>query len=162
MIQKLQNNALLVVGLLLVAVGYVGPKLTNINLVNNNCDINFVIEEPYDPELLELSKPVIEALKGSGGDGKKLAALYHDLSTLISLADEEIIVTTQEIREANSLAGKMLQLNIKDKYPGLAEAANNMVVSYIGDDNILLSDELRAKSVNVFKALSWACNEGSK
>lgn len=161
MIQKLQNNVLLVIGLLLVAVGYVGPKLTNINLVNNN-EINFVIEKPYDPELLELSKPVIEALQGSGDDGKKLAALYHDLSTLISLADEEIIVTTQEIREANSLSGKMLQLNIKDKYPGLAEAANNMVVSYIGDDNILLSDELRAKSVNVFKALSWACNEGSK
>jgi hypothetical protein len=56
----------------------------------------------------------------------------------------------------------MLKLNIKDKYPNLAEAAQDLVTTGIGDDDILLTEELREKSAESFRALSWAFYQGSK
>ena len=35
-------------------------------------------------------------------------------------------------------------------------------VAAVGDDNIVLSTELRAKAVDGFNALAWAYNEASK
>lgn len=118
------------------------------------------IAKPTDPVLLELATPVIEALNGSGQDGLKLASLYNDLATLIEINDD-IIKNTEEIREANKIAGHMSKLDLKSKYPNLGIAANNMIIKYIGDENAALSDELRTKSVNAFRALAWACKEGS-
>ena len=66
------------------------------------------------------------------------------------------------IREVNSVAGKMLRLDIKDKYPNLAELAKDLVVTNIGDDDVILDEELRLKAVEAFRALSWAFWEGSK
>jgi hypothetical protein len=37
-----------------------------------------------------------------------------------------------------------------------------MIVSVVGDDQIPLTTELRAKAIDSFMALAWACNEGSK
>jgi hypothetical protein len=48
------------------------------------------------------------------------------------------------------------------KYPDLAEACNSVVVAGIGDEDIVLDKETRKKAVDTFKALSWACYEGSK
>ena len=76
--------------------------------------------------------------------------------------DDKVISDTASIKEANSLAGKMLRLNIKDKYSGLAEAAKDVVVSGIGEDDVSLDDDLRQKAVESFRALSWAFYEGSK
>jgi hypothetical protein len=55
----------------------------------------------------------------------------------------------------------MSRLDLKGKYPNLSEAANNMIIKYIGNENAALSDELRTKSANAFRALAWACKEGS-
>ena len=76
--------------------------------------------------------------------------------------DDKIIVDTSSIKEANSIAGKMLRLDIKGKYPDLAEAAKDVVDTGIGDDDVLLSPELRTKAAESFRALSWAFYEGSK
>ena len=56
----------------------------------------------------------------------------------------------------------MLKLDIKGKYPDLASTAENLVITAIGKDNVFLNKELRSGAVNGFKALAWACNEGSK
>ena len=56
----------------------------------------------------------------------------------------------------------MLKLDIKGKYEDLPETAQALVLEAIGDDNVLLNKELRAKAVEGFKALAWACYEGSK
>ena len=56
----------------------------------------------------------------------------------------------------------MLKLDIEGKYDGLAEAAGDLVASSIGKDEVVLDDDLRAKSVEAFNALSWAFYEGSK
>lgn len=85
------------------------------------------------------------------------------MATLIELdGQDKIIANTTAIREANSLAGKMLRLNVKDKYPNLAEAARDVIVYNIGEDDIVLDEETRDKAVQAFRALSWAFYEGGK
>lgn len=145
---------------------FIGIGLIVFSLFSNNFSFPILgsqsidIPAPTDPVLLELAGPVTSALNGSGEDGLKLASLYNDLATLIDINDE-IIKNTEEIREANKIAGRMSKLDIKGKYPNLSEAANNMIIKYIGDENAALSDELRSKSVSAFRALAWACKEGS-
>ena len=50
----------------------------------------------------------------------------------------------------------------KDKYPNLAEAARDVVVYSIGEDDVVLDSETRTKAVQSFRALSWAFYEGGK
>jgi len=149
---------LLVFGVLLIVFGLVTPNIGRLSILNNS---NAVYTKPSDVKLLELTNPVITALKDGGSDALALANLYNDIATLIEI-DQDVIKNTEEIREANRISGHMLNLGIKDKYPNLGEAANNLVVSYIGDDNAALSPESRKKGVDAFRALAWACNEGSK
>ena len=56
----------------------------------------------------------------------------------------------------------MLKLDIKGKYPKLAKAAEGLVIASIGDDSVMLDDKLRQGAADGFKALAWACYEGSK
>jgi hypothetical protein len=44
----------------------------------------------------------------------------------------------------------------------LASAAKAVIVSSIGDDNVPLNKDLRAKAVDGFRALAWACDQGAK
>lgn len=155
--QKL-NNILLILGVGLLLVGLFGSSFSGLSINTNNLT---TFEKPTNAQLIELSQPVTLALDNGGNDAVILANLYNDLATLISL-DQDVIKNTEEIKTANSLTGYMLKLNMKDKYPNLAESSNKMVISYLGDDNAVLSPELRQKAVEVFKALAWACNEGAK
>jgi hypothetical protein len=120
-----------------------------------------------DSNIRAQADELVALLKSFGSSAKddslRLRDLYLDLSTLVSLDGEnQIVKNTEEIRQANSLAGVMLRLDIKDKYANLAKEAKDVMVSAIGDDQVLLSAELRTKAVDGFKALAWACNEGSK
>lgn len=149
-------NPLLIVGIGLIVFSLLSSNFSFPSLGSQSVDI----PKPSDPVLVELASPVILALNGAGEDGNKLSNLYNDLATLIEINDD-IIKNTEEIREANRIAGKMSRLDLKGKYPNLGEAANNMIIKYIGDENAALSDELRSKSVSAFRALAWACKEGS-
>lgn len=149
---------LLVLGGLLILIGLVSPNLGKLSILDNS---NAKYVKPSDPALLQLAESVVASLDNGGEDALALANLYNDIATLIEI-DQDIIKNTEEIREANRISGNMLNLGIKDKYPDLGESANKLVVSYIGDDNAALSPELRKKSVEAFRALAWACREGSK
>jgi len=164
----MNNKILLIIGGILLFFGLVQP---NIGLPINNKPINnpiVVITPPADNDVKELCKPIIESLKNGPQsrkqDAQRLSDLYMDLATLIELdgADTEVIKTTEEIRQANSLTGVMLRLNIKGAYPGLSEASQALLSSQIGSDMVTLDSDLRNKSVDAFRALAWACNEGSK
>jgi hypothetical protein len=86
-----------------------------------------------------------------------------DLATLIELdGEDEVIRTTEEVRQANSLTGLMLRMNIKDKYKELSKSLNDVIVVGIGEDIIPLDADLRAKAAESFRALAWACSEGAK
>lgn len=168
----MNNKVLLAIAAVLIFIGVTKPDLSSINIPlggNPVCDIeNYVIDAPADDNLLEKARVILEILKSSDDSTKrsdciKLSALYADMATLISLDQQDTVISdTSSIKEANSLAGKMLKLNIKDKYDGLAEAAKGLVVSAIGEDDVVLDDNLRQKAVDAFRALSWAFYEGSK
>lgn len=166
----MQNKVILGIGIVLVLIGFFKPDLNNIPVSPSKPDVtleSYAVDAPSDPDLLEKAKLVTEVLQKSDdstrkSDCLKLSALYLDLATLISLDDTPAITDTASIRAANSLAGRMLRLNIKDKYPNLAETSRDLIVAGIGDDDIVLSSELREKASESFMALSWAFYEGSK
>lgn len=163
------NKILLILASILLFIGLVKPDLSKlIPGVNSNPKIvnTIKLEAPTDEAVLAQCDEVIKALSEDNDratDGKRLSSLYSDLSELISLDDKnEVIRNTEEIRQANRLSGIMLQMDIKDKYPSLAEANEKLIILNIGDDNIPLTKDLRAKAVQAFRALAWACYEGSK
>lgn len=163
------NNKKLLLGLagLLIVLGLTKPDLSNILHPRPSSVVDVLeLSAPSDSEVKsaaeEVSK-VLSAVSDHKYDARKLRDLYLDLSRLIELDGEDLVVkNTEDIRQANSLAGAMCKLDIKGKYPKLAETAKKVVVLSIGDDQIILSPELRVKAVDAFKALAWACNESSK
>lgn len=164
-----QTKLLLLVGGLLVAIGVLKPDLSKI-IPNNNPVVvvdSVKLKAPTDPDLRDKAEKVTEALsQGSSSsryDASKLRDLYIDLATLIELdGEQEVVKNTEEVRQANSLSGVMLRLDLKGKYENLAVACNNVIIGAVGDDNVNLTPELRTKTVDAFMALAWACNEATK
>jgi len=163
----MNNKVLLGIGVVLLLLGFFKPNL-NFPISNPNPDTAIVVvTPPQDKELKDKCQLVIDVLSNGSKDRKKdgvrLSDLYMDLATLMELdSEDEVVKTTEEVRQANSLCGAMLRMNIKGKYPGLADAAKTIIVSQIGDDIVPLDSDLRKKSAEAFRALAWACNEGSK
>lgn len=166
----MKDKIVLGLGALLILLALVKPDLSWIKPVDKvPVSVDVVVIENVDSETQQAVKPVVDALKAGPSDrqvdGKRLASLFNDMATLISLdGQDQVVKTTEDIRQANSLAGNMLKLNMKEKYPDLKKSCEDYVKSVIGDDEQLLDGEtgLRDKAVKVFKGLAWACNEGSK
>jgi hypothetical protein len=160
------NKALLGLGIVLILIGLYKPNLTQFNAPVCSSIENYITEPPTDENLKSKCDLVVESFVNGGSDrkqdAKKLSSLFYDIANLIEIDVEEVVKNTEEIRQVNALAGPMLKLNIKDKYPNLSVNTNNVVVSCVGDDNVLLDKNLRVKAVEAFRALSWACYEGSK
>jgi hypothetical protein len=161
-----QKNILLGLAALLIVVGLLKPEFSNILGPNKPAVVDVLeLPEPTDLAVKKEADDVVALLKEAGAksDARRLRDLYIDLAKLVELdGEDEVIKSTEEIRQANSLTGVMLRLDIKGKYPNLAKEAKEVVVASIGDDQILLSKELRAKAVEGLNALAWACNQGSK
>jgi len=168
----MNNKWLLALAIGLIYIGIAKPDLSFINIPSNSnsvcAEANYVTDAPSDDNLLALARSVTDIVKDSDdstrrSDCSRLSSLYADMALLIELDDQDKVISdTANIREANSIAGKMLRLNIKDKYPGLAEAAKVLVSSEIGTDDVVLNEDMRVKAVSAFRALSWAFYEGSK
>ena len=158
------KNILLCIAAALIAIGLFKPNFDSL-LSKPQPVSNVIFVEPKE-EYKEYVSEVISALSSDPDrkiDGKRLAGMSNDIATLISLDGEnEAIKNTEEIRQINKLIGPMLKLDIKGKYPKLAQASQNLIVSAIGDDAVLLDKELRIKSSEAFQALAWAYNEGAK
>lgn len=162
----MNKNLLLVLAGILILIGIIKPDFSSLYCESRGSSV-VSVEKPTNSKVLEACSKVIDALKDGPSsrksDGLRLASLYSDMATLISLdGEDQVINSTEEIRQANKIAGILLQLDIKGKYPDLAEAAKRVVVASVGDSDVLLDDKLRTGAVNGFKALAWACKEGSK
>ena len=165
----MNNKVVLIVAGLLILLGISKIDLKGLNpLANNKPAVVDVMEltAPSDENVKKEAQDVVDLLKKSGGnknDFKKLRDLSLDLGRLIQLDGEDTVIkNTDEIRQANSIAGVMLRLDVKGKYPTLAKEAKEVIVSSIGDDNVNLTPELRVKAVDGFSALAWAYNEATK
>ena len=160
----MNNKTLLIIlAVVLLLIGIFKPNLGVV--VPNNGPVPVVnVVEPNDPELKAACLEVAKILqKGGSADALRLSSLYSDIGDLIALDGEnEVVKNTEEIRQTNKLSGLLLRLDIKGKYEGLAEAAEKVIVTGIGSDDVSLDKDLRSKAVTSFKALAWACKEGSK
>jgi hypothetical protein len=165
------NKVLLAIGAVLVVVGFVKPDLNNIipnpSPTPSPVVPSFEISEPENPSLKEAALEIAEILKNGGenhkNDALALSNLYADIAKLVSLDNEnEVVRTTNELREVNSVAGSLMNLGLKGKYPNFASKARELVVSVLGDDIAVLSADSRAKAVEAFEALAWGCYEGAK
>jgi hypothetical protein len=158
------NKILLSIAGLLIIIGLLKPNLDGLFSKPQPIDSVVLVEpnESFKPAV----SAIVNALSADSDrkvDGKRLASMANDISTLISLDGEnEAIKNTEEIRQINKLIGPMLKLDIKGKYPELAKASQDLIVSVIGDDVLLLDKDLRIKASEAFKALAWAYNEGAK
>lgn len=163
----MNNKFLVVLACVLILIGLTKPDISSFVPAPNN-DSVCVIDAPSDDALLENSRSIVQIMKNSNDSTKrqdcmKLSSLYCDMSILIELDKEDTVIKdTGAIRQANILSGKMLRLNIKDKYPGLADAAKTLIGDSIGYDDVALDDDLRSKAVDAFRALSWAFYEGGR
>ena len=163
----MNNKLLLVAGVALLLFGLFKPNLNFPISKPDNTNI-VVVVPPESSELRDKCKSVRDILKTSSAqdkkqDARRLSDLCMDLATLVELdGDEEVVKTTEEIRQANALSGAMLRMNIKGKYPGLSDGAQLVISSQIGDDIAPLNSELRKKAADAFRALAWAFNEESK
>ena len=169
----MNNKVVLAIGAVLIVVGVLRPDLSSLipsNGGNNTPVVNVpevAVEVPTEPSLKEVADELVKILKAGGEDrkvdGRNLAKLYSDIANLISLdLDNEVVKTTSEIREVNGVAGSLMNLKLKGKYPEFAQTAKKLVVAAIGDDIAVLNDETRSKAVDAFNALAWACYEGAK
>lgn len=162
---SMDKKVLLALGGLLILLGLLKPEFSDILKPRPSVVDVLELSAPTDEAVKKEADDVVVVLKEAGikSEAKKLRDLYIDLAKLVELdGEDEVIKSTEEIRQANSLAGVMLRLDMKGKYPNLAKEAKEVVVASIGDDQILLSKELRVKAVESLNALAWACNEGSK
>ncbi len=161
------TKVLLTIGALLVVWGLIGNKLSTVISPNSPVSVDVMeLLPPTDSAVKKEADEVVSLIKSYGGsksDFKRLRDLMLDLGRLVELdGEDEIVKNTDEIRQANSLSGPMLRLDMKNKYKDLKKESQDVIVASIGDDNIPLSKELRPKAVDGFKALAWAYNEGSK
>lgn len=153
-------------GIALVCLGLFKPNIPVVSNDNNTSVVS--VSKPEDPELLDECEAVIKSFRDVSSttkskDANRLASLYVDLANLISLKEnDEVIKNTEEIRQANKLAGTMLRLGIQDKYPDLQQSSEALIVAAIGNDSVELNDQLRNKASDAFKALAWSCIEGTK
>ena len=166
----MNNKVVLIVGAVLIAVGVFRPDLSSVLPNNNRPVVNtpaIEIPEPEDGELKDMSLKVAEILQAGDSsrkvDGLTLAVLWRDLGLLIAMDNEnEVIKTTAEIREANSVAGRLINAELKGKYPDLAQTSRDVVVAAIGTYNVMLTEELRNKAKEAFMILSWAAYQGAQ
>lgn len=160
------NNMVLVIAGVLILLGLTKFDLNNIVPSKKPVAIDVLeLPAPTDEAILKEADDVMTIVKSkmSKEEARRLRDLYLDIKQLVKLdGEEEVIRNTEEIRQANSLAGSMLRLDIKGKYSDLAKELKEVVVVAIGDDQIVLSPELRLKAMDGFDALAWALNEGSK
>lgn len=162
----MNSKILLIIAGILILIGIIKPDFNFNRGVPTNHQI-VVITAPSNGDLTASCEEVILALKEGGSsrksDGRRLSSLYMDMALLIELdGKDQVIKNTEEIRQANSISGLLLQMNIRNKYPKLAQAAQTVIKTAIGDDNVVLNAELRAKAAEGFRALAWACEEGTK
>jgi hypothetical protein len=159
---------ILTIGLGLVALGLLKPDLSKlINPIKQNQAVSEILVVYPDTDATKKAcNKVVETIKNGPNprtDGTNLASLYSDISRIIELKENETIIkNTEEISKVNSIAGALLQLNLKDKYGELSEQCDSVIKSVIGDENVPIDDETRVKAVKAFRNLAWACKEGSK
>jgi len=164
----MKNKPLLIIAFCLIVLGLYRSDLISIPLMPNSnvACAQVEVDPPVSEGLKSMAETIAQCLQDGSSDrsvdGNKLARLYYDMSILIELDSDSVINSTGAIRQANVLAAKLLQIDLKGKYPGLSEACDALVKENVSENSVPLNTTLRLKAVNAFRALSWGCLKGAK
>ena len=93
-------------------------------------------------------------------DAQQISDFFSELASVIE-NDVELIKTTKNFRDFNSLAGGLnfAGLELKDKYPSLGEHIDQSIIDSIGKENNPLSPEKRSDLVECLRAVAWAVHQ---
>jgi hypothetical protein len=120
-------------------------------------------ERPSDA-LVTAVQPVAAILKGHGDDGGRLSAFYLAEADVVARDQGKVIATTAQLRELNRRSGLLMfqRTGIEGKYPGLAEAIDQVLADRVGLDNVVFDAGKQKAAVETLKALAWACAGGGQ
>lgn len=139
--------------------------IPSISVPSVNPDLDIPAPNSASKDIVVANKitQLVKAGKNPKKDGILLGQFYYRLAT-ITLANENFVKTTGDVKKANEECGKALvALSIKvGDYPDLATAIDKSVADAIGLQSVPLTPESRAKAVAIFQAIGWACQEGAK
>ena len=119
------------------------------------------VDDGYSPtaEQKVLLGPVSASLKKYPEAASDFESLYYGMALVVG-ADEVILRTTEDVRQAHENAGALaIQAGEIPRIPGYAKAVNDFIVSQVGRDNVPLDNSKRKQIVDTFKALAWATSQ---
>lgn len=93
------------------------------------------------------------------------ADIYDAMALVVERDGERSAPGVKTILDFTALHGGALQLSVdRDQvgvYPGLGEAIDKAFAGHVGDDNVPVSGDVRAKLAEVCRALAWEFRHGS-
>lgn len=115
------------------------------------------------PEPSVTNKTLVKGLSEIVTDKKDRDQLRDFFITLAHVVetDPNLIKTTADFKQYNSLSGQLnfTGLDLKDKYDGLGEAIDKVVVDTLGLENVSMTPEKRKELVDVLTAIAWSFNQ---
>lgn len=165
-----KDKVVLILAGALVLIGLLKPDFSNLIPSNRPVAIETeTLQAPVSTDVKAIAEKVTKIFKESTAKDKKVKgqrfkSLMIDLAKLIKLDGErEIVKSTKELRLANSIAGRMSDLDMKGEFTDLAKTCTEVLAASLGGtEDILLTPELREKGGDGFLAIAWAVEQGLK
>lgn len=165
-----KDKVVLILAGALVLIGLLKPDFSNLIPSNRPVAVETeTLQAPISADVKAVAEKVTKIFKESTAKDKKVKgqrfkSLMIDLAKLIKLDGErEIVKSTKELRLANSIAGRMSDLDMKGEFTDLAKTCTEVLVASLGGtEDILLTPELREKGGDGFLAIAWAVEQGLK
>lgn len=165
-----KDKIVLALAAILVLVGLFRPDFSNLIPSNKPAVVETeTLQTPASADVKAVAEKVTKIFKESTAKdkrvkGQKFKSLMVDLAKLIKLDGErEVVKSTKELRLANSIAGRMCDLDMKGEFTDLAKTCTEVLTTSLGGtDDILLTPELREKAGDGFLAVAWAVEQGLK
>lgn len=165
-----KDKVVLILAGALVLIGLFKPDFSNLIPSNRPVAVETeTLQTPVSTDVKTVAEKVTKIFKESTAKDKKVKgqrfkSLMIDLAKLIKLDGErEIVKSTKELRLANSIAGRMSDLDMKGEFTDLAKTCTEVLAASLGGtEDILLTPELREKGGDGFLAIAWAVEQGLK
>ena len=129
-------------------------------LVKDNID---VIDESHKTTIPEPStgyRSLVQPLREMDIDSKDASQIRDFFWQLSQIVQNEpnIIKTTGQFREFNKVSGGLnfAGLEMKNKYPDLGEAIDDIIMDALGKEDVPLDSKKREALYNVLHAIAWS------
>ena len=149
---------LIAAGVIIVGMGFLFALVLAVGITVYLVKGNQSAPAPAPP--VSVTTEIARILDGNPEDAARIQAVYTAMADVLEKDTEGIIKTTEDIRQANGLVGRLAYgTELKGKYPGLASAVDNEIIRAIGRQRVALSSDMKAKTVQAFRDISRGASE---